>query len=415
MTDRHSGHSEIARQWVHIGSGLFALLLRVLNGWQATAMAAAALVFNLVLLPHVGGRRLYRPVDHERGFPLGILLYPLAVLALTLAFPSRLDIAAAAWGILAFGDGFATLIGRQATTINAERALMVSSSNHEQSAAPSGRLPWNSDKSIAGTLAFIVFGAFAGVALAWWVRPSIAPMPSLEFTLVAPVVAAVLAAMVETIPVRLDDNVSVPATAAGILWLASLMTADAIAGSRGAVAAALPWAIGVNVLTAWLGYRARTVSRSGALGGLLVGVLIYLGGGGGAWLLLLATFLIASVDVAPRPRSGRSCWASRRSAAAGAVPATPSPTAASRRWPRSRRSTTPHPHAGAGCAGRRADRRRQRHGRQRDREGVGTLDVSSHLVRPRAAGNAGRDVARRDGRRTARGARRSPPSRRRSA
>ena len=62
-----------------------------------------------LLLPRIGGRRLYRPVDEARGFPPGILLYPLSVLLLTLAFPSRLDIAAAAWGILAFGDGVATL------------------------------------------------------------------------------------------------------------------------------------------------------------------------------------------------------------------------------------------------------------------------------------------------------------------
>ena len=68
-----------------------------------------ALVFNLLLLPRLGGRRLYRPVDDARGFPLGILLYPLSVLLLILTFPSRLDIVAAAWGILAFGDGAATL------------------------------------------------------------------------------------------------------------------------------------------------------------------------------------------------------------------------------------------------------------------------------------------------------------------
>ena len=36
-----------------------------------------ALLFNLVLLPRLGGRRLYRPVDDARGFPIGILLYPL--------------------------------------------------------------------------------------------------------------------------------------------------------------------------------------------------------------------------------------------------------------------------------------------------------------------------------------------------
>ena len=201
MTEHSSGHSETARQWVHIGSGLFALLLRVLTGWQAAAMAAFALVFNVVLLPHVGGRQLYRPVDHARGFPLGILLYPLAVLLLTLAFPSRLDIAAAAWGILAFGDGFATLIGRCFTAERAKNAQKNKfSAGFAISAVSSGRIPWNPDKSIAGTLAFVVFGSIAGVGLAWWVRPSIVPMPPLLFTVAAPLAAAVLG-LVETLPV----------------------------------------------------------------------------------------------------------------------------------------------------------------------------------------------------------------------
>ncbi len=276
MTTQAPAHSESARQWVHVGSGVFALLLRVLTPWQAAAMAATALVFNLVLLPRVGGRRLYRPADDVRGFPLGILLYPLSVLLLTLIFPSRLDIAAAAWAILAFGDGAATLVGRR-------------------SEETSGRLPWNRDKSVAGTLAFIVCGSVGGVALAWWVRPAIAPLPTFAFAIVAPIAAAVIAAMVETIPVRMDDNISVPVAAGAVLWLASLMTPASLTGSRVALVAALPWALGVNAITGWLGYRARTVSRSGAIAGALVGSIIYVGGGAAAWALLLIVFLAASL------------------------------------------------------------------------------------------------------------------------
>jgi uncharacterized protein (TIGR00297 family) len=294
-----TAHSESARQWVHIGSGLFALLLRVLSGGQAAVMAAIALVFNVALLPRIGGRRLYRPADDARGFPLGILLYPLSVLLLTLAFPSRLDIAAAAWGILAFGDGFATLIGRQtqqATAEHAEHAEKINlSAISANSAVASGRLPWNREKSVAGTLAFIVCGSAAGVALAWWVRPAVTPMPPLTFTIAAPLAAALLAALVETIPIRLDDNISVPATAGVVLWIVSLMTADSVAAARGAIAAALPWALGVNAVTGWLGLRAGTVSRTGAVAGVLVGAIIYVGGGPGAWALLLVTFLAASV------------------------------------------------------------------------------------------------------------------------
>jgi uncharacterized protein (TIGR00297 family) len=276
-------HSERARQWVHVGSGAFALLLRVLTWWQAAAVAALAFLFNLLVLPRIGGRRLYRPVDEARGFPLGILLYPLSVLLLILVFPTRPDIAAAAWGILALGDGAATLVG-QAITLNAKPSKIAKN-----------QLPWNRDKSVAGTLAFVACGGVGGVALAWWTRPAVTPLPSMPFTIAAPFAAALAAGLIETLPVRLDDNVSVPTAAAVVLWLGSLMTFGSIDGSRAAVAAALPWAIGVNAATAWIGHRARVVSVSGAIGGALVGSIIYACAGGRAWVLLFVTFLTASV------------------------------------------------------------------------------------------------------------------------
>src|SRR5262249_42184629 len=151
-----SPHSEASRQWVHVLSGGFALLLRMLTWWQAAALAATALAFNVLVLPRIGGRRLYRPVDEARGFPLGILLYPVAVLLLILAFPTRFDIVAAAWGVLAFGDGAATLAGR---------------------AWGRRRWPWNPEKTIEGTAAFIVCGGAGAVALAWCTRPAGAPDP----------------------------------------------------------------------------------------------------------------------------------------------------------------------------------------------------------------------------------------------
>jgi len=263
-------HSERARQWVHIGAGALALLLRVLTLWQAVALAATAFVFNLVILPHVGGRRLYRPIDESRGFPLGILLYPLAVLLLILAFPSRPDIAAAAWGILALGDGAATLVGMR---------------------AGGGQVPWNRGKTVGGTVAFMVFGGLGGVALALWTRPAVMPLPPLMFAVAAPLAAAVAAALVETVPVRLDDNISVPATAAVALWVASLMTS----APAGVSVATVLVAIGANVVVAWIGYRARTVSRSGAIGGAVIGSTIFAAAGAGAWGLLMLTFIVASI------------------------------------------------------------------------------------------------------------------------
>jgi uncharacterized protein (TIGR00297 family) len=73
------------------------------------------------------------------------------------------------------------------------------------------------------------------------------------------------------------------------------MTAASLAAARDTASQALPWAIGVNAVTAVLGYLAKSVSLSGALAGAAVGAVIYVGGGAGAWGLLFATFVAASV------------------------------------------------------------------------------------------------------------------------
>jgi len=265
-----STHSERARQWVHIGSGLFALLLPFITWWQAAALAATALLFNLVLLPRLGGRRLYRPIDEARGFPLGIVLYPLSVLLLILTFSTRLDIVAAAWAVLAFGDGAATLVGR-------------------------GRpLPWNREKTVIGTIGFAIIGGAAAVAVAAWTRNTVAPPPPWAWTVAAPIAAAIAAALTETLPIRMDDNLTVPIAAGAVLWVTSLMTATSVANASPAVVAALPWAVLINAVFSWLGYRAKTVSVSGAVGGAVVGTIIYAAGGARAWLFLFLTFVVAS-------------------------------------------------------------------------------------------------------------------------
>ncbi len=267
--------SEDRRQILHMAMGGFALLLRDLPWWIAAIAAGAAVAFNVYLLPRVGGRRVFRPSDVARGYPAGILFYPIAVLLLILVFPDRPDIAAAAWGIMAFGDGAATLAGRR---------------------IGGPPIPWNRDKTLAGTAAFVVAGGAAGAFLAWWCRPAIIPPPYFWFALAAPVVAAAAAAIVETIPIRLDDNLSVPASAAAVLWGASLVSEDLIAAAPSVVLPALPAAVGINLVAAALGYRGRTVSAAGAVAGALIGIAIYACAGWRGWLLLFATFAGATIS-----------------------------------------------------------------------------------------------------------------------
>jgi uncharacterized protein (TIGR00297 family) len=267
-------YSETARQVVHMLMGAFALLLRVLTWWQAALCALAALLFNALALPRTGGRVILRPADASRGYPIGILIYPVSVLLLILAFPARLDIAAGAWGILAAGDGAATLAGRRW-------------GRH--------RLGWNPDKTVEGLLAFIVAGGSAAVFLTWWTAPAIVPRPPLAFVILAPLVAAVAAGLVETVPVALDDNISVPATAGAAMWLCSLVSEAAWQGHVDAVAANLAAALAVNTAAAIGGYLLRTVRLSGMLTGWVIGVVVYAAVGLAGWTLLFLTFAAAAV------------------------------------------------------------------------------------------------------------------------
>jgi uncharacterized protein (TIGR00297 family) len=266
--------SEDARKIIHIGFGVCALLLRYITWWEAALVAGTAIAFNLLVMPRVG-HRIYRAGDHARRFTSGIVLYPVAVLFLVLVFSDRLDIAAAAWGILAVGDGMSSVIGKRFGR---------------------RRIPWNREKSVAGSMALFLLGGAAGAALAWWCRPQVIPPAYMWFSLGAPFVAALVAAFVETIPVRLDDNLSVPGSAGAVLWMLALVSEDQLQSFAATAAQLILPAAAVNIVAAWLGYRAGTVTKAGAIAGATIGTTIAVSTGIAGWLLLTATFLAAATS-----------------------------------------------------------------------------------------------------------------------
>jgi uncharacterized protein (TIGR00297 family) len=267
--------SEDVRQLVHIGFGACALLLRWLSWFEATMLASMAVAFNLFVLHRLGGARLFRPDEHGRyRLRSGIVLYPASVVGLLLLLPGRPDIVAGAWGVLAAGDGAATLIGRH---------------------APIRPLPWNRDKSLGGTLAFVFFGSTAAALLMWWCRETVIPPAYWWYPFAAAVLGTTVAAAVETIPVSFDDNVSVAGTAAVVMWVVSLVSEDLLTASLARSGAVLPTALVVNALVAALGYAARSVSLSGAVAGAALGTIIFATAGWQGWTLLLATFGAATI------------------------------------------------------------------------------------------------------------------------
>lgn len=270
-----NGFSENRRQAVHMLMAVFALALRELTWWQAAFCAVAAFLFNLFVLPRLGVTSLHRPADRVRGVPLGIVFYPLSVLVLILAFPRRPDIVAAAWGIMAVGDGLATIVGRR---------------------VGGRRLPWNPEKTVSGSLALAAGGGIAGVLLAVWTRPAVSPEPPLTFALLAPPLAAVTAAFVESLRVRLDDNISVPIAAAIVLGAVGLMDGTTARAAAVWLPHALIVALAVNLPAAFFGWRAGSVSTSGAIAGAVIGIVVLSFTGLAGWTLLFASYLLATAS-----------------------------------------------------------------------------------------------------------------------
>jgi len=249
--------NEALRKSIHIVTGFLAITLKWLPWRIAAAIAAVAAIGNWLVLHRLVGKSVAR---HERGYDAGIVLYPLAVCALILTFNWHIELAAVGWVILAFGDGFATLIGR---------------------AVPIAPLPWNRMKSWGGTLAFIGFAALAGEGIAMFFG---AP------SLLVVGIAVIIAALVESMPLGVDDNVSVPAAAAVTLAVLSIQP---MVGEI--VHPPIPWPwIALNTILAILGYALRTVDLSGFITGWLLGTIVILGGGPPMYVALLAFFIVGT-------------------------------------------------------------------------------------------------------------------------
>src|SRR5438552_8091645 len=253
MTAPHQTH-ETLRKSLHIALGLFIVTLKFLPWSVAAAIAAAAAVGNWLFLHRLVGKRVAR---HERGYDFGIVMYPIAVCLLIIVFRDRIEIAGAVWAILAFGDGFATLAGK---------------------AIRGPRLPWNSDKTWSGFAAFIAFG-FVGAEYAYRFLGGTTP-EIVSVTLIA-------CAIVESLPLRIDDNFTVPLAGAAVM--AALAHAQWLPVAH----VDIPWLV-VNAILAISGYVAKSVDVSGAIGGWILGTIIIFFGGWQLYVVLLAFFVIGT-------------------------------------------------------------------------------------------------------------------------
>jgi uncharacterized protein (TIGR00297 family) len=296
------------RKIVHMSMLLFAFLLPYLTWTQAAGCALLALLFNVVVLPRLGvdlgkspGRgsesailNLESPAAQGTGVPsahlptarpalesgagvwTGIVIYPLSVLLLILLYRYDLYIVGATWAIMALGDGMASVVG---------------------GALRGPALPWNREKTWSGFLGFIVAGTAGAYVLTRWyflmcpMAPTVAPDVALRIC----AATALVGAIVESVPIRLDDNATVPLVAGGFMYCLYFVERSALDSNLPFLGRRFVLAAAVNLALAVLAFLLKMVTPSGAICGFLLGVAVYLGWGYKSFLLMLAFFAIGSV------------------------------------------------------------------------------------------------------------------------
>lgn len=190
---------EVRRQLWHILPGFLPIALWFVPHRDPLTplMWAILLVVTVSLGVHafVRYRQIARPQDAER--LQSTIGYAGSIVLCLLLFPGDVEIPLTVLAILAFGDGPATLVGQ----------------------ARDGKpLPWNRQKTWAGFLAFLLCGIPMASVIHWgetaFNPKSVPEMTPFYISLVCAGVATVLAAIAESLPSRVNDNVRVGVTAA---------------------------------------------------------------------------------------------------------------------------------------------------------------------------------------------------------
>jgi len=198
---------ESRRRLWHIAPGLLAFPLQLVSHADPLSNTLRWIILAVIgaLSAHVylRFRRIQRNAQ-DKGLS-AVIGYALAVLLTIVAFPDRLEVGLGVLSILAFGDGSATAFGKMLR-------------------GPS--LPWNRAKSWAGFLAFLICGSLMTTWIYWGeTQNPEAQEPALSlfraFCLTSPAVA--VCAVVESLNLRINDNIRVGVAGSVLLTLLSFL------------------------------------------------------------------------------------------------------------------------------------------------------------------------------------------------
>ncbi|PYV92548.1 MAG: hypothetical protein DMG05_04200 [Acidobacteria bacterium] len=259
---------------IHILMLGFAFLLRYLSPHEALLCAVGACLFNLFFLPRFGAHRIFREFE-SKPIRSGPFYYSISVLVLILLFPRQLYIVAAAWGVMALGDGSAGVCWISTTRL---------------------WIPWNPRKTFAGTIAFVLFGSIGASVLLFWTLPSFPQLHLSPATIIGlSCTVSLCCAIIESLPWKINDNLSVP-LAAGLLFY--LLIETSLLTMLRAYDFWIHLGVGllINILLALIAWFFGWVRASGCLAGILIGTLIFGFQGWRGWAILLCFFVFGSLS-----------------------------------------------------------------------------------------------------------------------
>lgn len=198
--------AELVRRVNHMAPGVLSFALWAFPHRDPLSPTAqvilTAIIVAISFKVFLGFRTFRRDGERQTQATWAVLGYSISVLACLVLLPAHAQIGIGVLGILAFGDGSATLGG-----------LLLR--------GPA--LPWNRSKSWSGLCCFLVFGTGMSALMYWGESHNLeAQTPGVSFgtALACTGFATVLAALAESLPSRINDNIRVGLTASMALIVA---------------------------------------------------------------------------------------------------------------------------------------------------------------------------------------------------
>ena len=183
---------KLGRQLCRTFTGIFVIAYAMNDKILLMTVLTLGLIFLLAIPKKSLFARRLKERD-ESGVLTGMILYLLMVMLTIVVFP--LWIAGCCLVNLSFADGFASIIGEKGRF----------------------KMPWNNKKTFEGSLTFLLFSFVGCYSVLWFLSP-LASSKVFSFSLIVSLVAS----LVESLSLGLDDNIRVPLVSGIVLYLLTM-------------------------------------------------------------------------------------------------------------------------------------------------------------------------------------------------